>query len=407
MTNYNKNPQRVQHSSGTINPPRKRKKPRRRIRPEILIGLVIVLCILVTALILPNMITNSKLKGLGYTNTQIKEIKNERLTKEILDNRYYSVALANALDKKTLNVDYLELYTSVKDNRVLTAEDFLLASRLRDKGYEQAQILNLFKNLEYWEITPLLVFDYQWDEKVYIDDCVLHRDTNSKDSFTLSNKYIESNTENIVSDPSSITVYVNQKNNLPAEYAPEDLQTIDLQYASQGVQLRTEAAKNFEALSAASIQNKVPFFASTGYVSYQTLKDIYNSYNADVASLYADVPGQSEQQTGYAADVSPTYEGGAFSQTNTYQWLKENATEYGFILRYPVSKAAITGNKSETNQLRYFGKSLAKAIVDSNLTYDEYYALYLASWSDEKNMPKENVLSATNYQKYLNEKSDE
>lgn len=28
MTNYNKNPQRVQHSSGTINPPRKRKKPR-------------------------------------------------------------------------------------------------------------------------------------------------------------------------------------------------------------------------------------------------------------------------------------------------------------------------------------------------------------------------------------------
>ena len=407
MTNYNKNPQRVSHSSGTINPPKKRRKPRRHIRPEILIGLVIVLCILVTALVLPNLITNSKLKGLGYTNTQIKEIKHEKLTKEILDNKYYSVSLANALDKKSVNSDYLELYTSVKDNRTLTAEDFLLASRLADKGYEQAQILNLFKNLEYWEITPLLVFDYQWDEKVYIDDCVLHRDTNSKDSFTLSNTFIVPNTENIVSDPSSITVLVNQKNNLPAEYVPEDLETIDLQYASQGVQLRAEAAKNFEALSAASIQNKVPFFASTGYVSYQALKDIYSSYNADVANLYADVPGQSEQQTGYAADVSPTYEGGAFSQTNTYQWLKEHAAEYGFILRYPVSKAPITGNKSETNQLRYLGKSLAKAIVDSNLTYDEYYSLYIASWSDEKNMPKENVLSATNYQKYLNEKSDD
>ena len=383
MTNYNKNPQRVSHSSGTINPPKKRRKPRRHIRPEILIGLVIVLCILVTALVLPNLITNSKLKGLGYTNTQIKEIKHEKLTKEILDNKYYSVSLANALDKKSVNSDYLELYTSIKDNRALTAEDFLLVSRLKDKGYEQAQILNLFKNLEYWEITPLLVFDYQWDEKVYIDDCVLHRDTNSKDSFTLSNTFIVPNTENIISDPSSITVLVNQKNNLPAE-----------------------ADKNFEALSAASIQNKVPFFASTGYVSYQALKDIYSSYNADVANLYADVPGQSEQQTGYAADVSPTYEGGAFSQTNTYQWLKEHAAEYGFILRYPVSKAAITGNKSETNQLRYLGKSLAKAIVDSNLTYDEYYSLYIASWSDKKNMPKENVLSATNYQKYVNEKSD-
>ena len=59
MTNYNKNPQRVLHSSGTINPPRKRRKPRRHIRPEIPIGLVIVLCILVTALVLPNLITNS------------------------------------------------------------------------------------------------------------------------------------------------------------------------------------------------------------------------------------------------------------------------------------------------------------------------------------------------------------
>ena len=263
MTNYNKNPQRVSHSSGTINPPKKRRKPRRHIRPEILIGLVIVLCILVTALVLPNLITNSKLKELGYTNTQIKEIKHEKLTREILDNKYYSVSLANALDKKSVNSDYLELYTSIKDNRALTAEDFLLVSRLKDKGYEQAQILNLFKNLEYWEITPLLVFDYQWDEKVYIDDCVLHRDTNSKDSFTLSNTFIVPNTENIVSDPSSITVFVNQKNNLPAEYVPEDLETIDLQYASQGVQLRAEAAKNFEALSAASIQNKVPFFAST------------------------------------------------------------------------------------------------------------------------------------------------
>ena len=149
MTNYNKNPQRVSHSSGTINPPKKRRKPRRRIRPEILIGLVIVLCILVTALVLPNLITNSKLKGLGYTNTQIKEIKHEKLTKEILDNKYYSVSLANALDKKSVNSDYLELYTSVKDNRALTAEDFLLASRLADKGYEQAQILNLFKNFLY------------------------------------------------------------------------------------------------------------------------------------------------------------------------------------------------------------------------------------------------------------------
>ncbi|MCI5722913.1 MAG: M15 family metallopeptidase [Erysipelotrichaceae bacterium] len=406
MTNSNKNSHKQQNVFKSLNFKRPRKNGQRHIRPEILIGLVIVLCILITAIALPNFVTNTRLKGLGYTNTEIKVIKKEKLTKQIIDNKYYSSSLAKALDNGSVNPDYLELYTVVKDNRELSADDFLLFNRLQDKGYDHSQILNLYKNLEFWEITPLLVFDYQWDETIYIDDCKLHRDTNSNQSFTLSNQFITPNQDTIVDNPSDMTVFINQNHSLPSDYVPSDLTTVDLQYASSGVQLKKESQENFEALSSKSIDQGVALFASTGYESYQNLTSIYNSYSSELASMYADIPGQSEQQTGYSVDVSPTYEGGPFSQTEVYQWLQANAAEYGFILRYPIAKATITGNQTESNQLRYLGKALSKAIVDSNLTYDEYYLLYLSGWSDENNIPKDSVLSATNYLKYLNEKSE-
>ena len=95
-----------------------------------------------------------------------------------------------------------------------------------------------------------------------------------------------------------MTVFINQNHSLPSDYVPSDLTTVDLQYASSGVQLKKESQENFEALSSKSIDQGVALFASTGYESYQNLTSIYNSYSSELASMYADIPGQSEQQTG-------------------------------------------------------------------------------------------------------------
>ncbi len=60
--------------------------------------------------------------------------------------------------------------------------------------------------------------------KKYIDDCVRYIVVQTQRFLHfIRNTFIVPNTENIISDPSSITVLVNQKNNLPAEYVPEDL----------------------------------------------------------------------------------------------------------------------------------------------------------------------------------------
>jgi D-alanyl-D-alanine carboxypeptidase len=92
-------------------------------------------------------------------------------------------------------------------------------------------------------------------------------------------------------------------------------------------------------------------------------------------------PGTSEHQTGLAMDISCkeidykliTY----FERTKEGVWLKNNAHNYGFILRYPKGKEYLTGYNYESWHYRYLGRDMAKKVYESGLTYDEYYAFYI------------------------------
>ena len=58
----------------------------------------------------------------------------------------------------------------------------------------------------------------------------------------------------------------------------------------------------------------------------------------------------------------------------TSQWLKEHAAEYGFILRYPKDKTAITGTSFEPWHYRYVGVEDAQKIMAQGLCLEEYLA---------------------------------
>ena len=79
------------------------------------------------------------------------------------------------------------------------------------------------------------------------------------------------------------------------------------------------------------------------------------------------VPGTSEHQLGIAADI-----GGAVYAI--YPWLQEHCWEYGFILRYPPDKTAVTGISGEEWHYRYVGKEAAAEIHARGLTLEEYLA---------------------------------
>ena len=76
------------------------------------------------------------------------------------------------------------------------------------------------------------------------------------------------------------------------------------------------------------------------------------------------VPGTSEHQTGLSVDI--------MGSQKMYDWLEANSWKYGFILRYPEDKTAVTGIIFEPWHFRYVGKSLAKEIYDSGMCLEEY-----------------------------------
>ena len=79
------------------------------------------------------------------------------------------------------------------------------------------------------------------------------------------------------------------------------------------------------------------------------------------------LPGTSEHQLGIAVDIS----GAVYA---IYPWLAENAWQYGFILRYPPDKTAITGISGEEWHYRYVGPEAAAEIHERGITLEEYLA---------------------------------
>ena len=97
-----------------------------------------------------------------------------------------------------------------------------------------------------------------------------------------------------------------------------------------------------------------------------------------MADTYSARPGHSEHQTGLAIDLAAFNSNlNNFEETKEYEWVKDNAHLYGFILRYPKGKEHITGYMFEPWHYRYVGTKVAKEIYEMDITFDEYYELFL------------------------------
>ena len=80
-------------------------------------------------------------------------------------------------------------------------------------------------------------------------------------------------------------------------------------------------------------------------------------------------PGQSEHNLGLAVDFN--YVDESFEKTRAFAWLKENAQNYGFILRYPKEKENITKILYEPWHWRYVGQEHAKKIKELGVCLEE------------------------------------
>lgn len=192
-------------------------------------------------------------------------------------------------------------------------------------------------------------------------------------------------------------VLVNPNVKLPDDYTVET-ETAD---AATGKELQTEAAEAYRQMAKAAEADGVSLMLCSGYrsVEYQQglfdkkveqcLSEGLSQEEAEIkAATIVAAPGHSEHNTGLAADiVTPDHQmlDTAFEQTPAFAWLSQHAAEYGFILRYPRDKTAITGIIYEPWHYRYVGVDNAAAILQSGGCLEEYLAkLTISDFNSEQ-----------------------
>lgn len=195
------------------------------------------------------------------------------------------------------------------------------------------------------------------------------------------------NSEGVVTikEPERINALVNKHNKFPDGYTPTDLvhPNVPFVFGDEEVErsmLRKEAATHLETMFAEAKKENIHLSGVSAFRSYDTQISIFDGYvqqdGKEKALTYSALPGTSEHQSGLAIDISNAAGEFAaeqgFETTAEGQWLAKESYKYGYILRFPEGKMAITGYEYESWHFRYIGQSLAKKVFDSGLTYEEY-----------------------------------
>ena len=174
---------------------------------------------------------------------------------------------------------------------------------------------------------------------------------------------------------------VNGKNPLPDDYDAnirKDLVTIDKKYRNNDnvTDIHKDVYPFITAMVKAAQEDGVDLRVWSPFRSYATQNILFQNQvnrvggDEDLAATVVARPGTSEHNTGLCADFNMASD--AFEKTEMYNWMVENAEDYGFILRYPKDKTDITGVIYESWHWRFVGINRAKEINKLGLCFEEY-----------------------------------
>lgn len=181
-------------------------------------------------------------------------------------------------------------------------------------------------------------------------------------------------------------VLVNGKNPLPDDWMSKVLMKTTTNSVGDDVYTETKAYDAYlklkDELEKEGIHTELDSAYRSVYAQQVIVDEFTEKYGADYVKTHVAVPGYSEHHTGLALDLYLIVDGKTvYENEDLVQypeiWAKIHAKmpEYGFILRFPEGKEAITGVDYEPWHLRYVGSpETAKKITESGLTFEEYSA---------------------------------
>lgn len=141
--------------------------------------------------------------------------------------------------------------------------------------------------------------------------------------------------------------------------------------AGAGVNIWISSAYRSSELQAKLFMNEIQQNIKSGMTEEEAEK---------AAELLVQRPGYSEHATGLALDFNGV--SSDFEHDKAYLWLKNNAAEYGFVLRYPTDKVDLTGIDYEPWHFRYVGKEHAEKMNEFGFCLEEYIDYLIAEESE-------------------------
>lgn len=377
---------------------------RRKLSLEAIIVIIVILGFISTIIIFN--LNRIQLMARGYNFSEqstILKLDDEEIDRFLEFDQVVDISLWNKLNNDQHYIEY-QIYQN--QNKNLESKDVIKYidsfyqdhyKPLKELKYSYSQMIELMSFASLKDFKMIQDNKYSYEEiKPYL----------KVKGMILADlpKYIESNQEPVAAVLSVTYPFIDSKNKvtkeyqlmepenlltlikkgfiLPKDYEPKDLvfPNIPISPNTDNNKLRKNAAQALEEMYQAGLKENYHLVLNSGYRSYESQTEIYNEYfrkydEVTARGLVAK-PGSSEHQLGLSVDLTSQSvldkQKRVFGDTDEYKWVVKNAHKFGFILRYPKNRTALTGTSNEPWHVRFVGKEVAKIIYDNEWTLEEY-----------------------------------
>lgn len=306
-----------------------------------------------------------------------------------------SDTLNRAFEEGNYKEKYLSNYAKIKyqDQKHLIEN----INKLLDKGYSNSDVSLILAHGSDSDVTEFTkrerikyleeFYQFPYAKLKNYDRYVNYSDTtgeNEKTSVIHVNLDMDKTEyeDSILVSKFSIDMLVNKYHHLDSEFEPDDLVLISPEYTDgDGDYYANKEAYNalIQMLKSAEVDG-MQMQVNSAYRSYQNQLDIIEYYRKwygdNYVNNYVSKAGYSEHQTGLSFDIGSKRKN-IFAESEEYNWIMENCYKFGFIRRFTKKTEGITGFRSEPWHYRYVGKEIAKYIYENNITFEEYYVMFL------------------------------
>ena len=335
----------------------------------------------------------SKLKAIGYSEISSKKILHDFKQKYIMD-LGENKTLNAAFESPDYKEENLDSYSKIKyhEHKNLISN----INALLEKGYSNNNINMILDHGNDEDVTSFAsrdkikyleeFYNISYAKLRYYDEYVLYSNETGEDEETtvlMVNLGLNKGdyTEPFEVDTFSKEMLVNRHFKIKDELEPTTIINIDENYTNGEEQKGDREAvaalkKMFDDASSQGFNLVV----NSSYRSFAMQEELCSEYRViygdNYVNNYLALPGYSEHQTGLSFDIG-SRNTNVFANSKEYGWMVDNAYKYGFILRYTKVGAEITQFRSEPWHYRFVGKKIAEYIYENDITFEEYYAMFL------------------------------